>query len=190
MPNESPQVNLPGRMYRKKTRWWWNVQLPGEDKARARALKPEGSRAATTEEQEAAEIALAMWQAAVRAEEAARVKAEEAAKAQRVRARFQERAKELTDMVEQANARARAEASARAQLEAELEQIRQKPECAIACECCGRLTSADEIHRIDSGQQLCRSCVDALREATRRQSDCREAPCPPSASGSGSEPYD
>lgn len=190
MPNESPQVNLPGRVYRKKTRWWWNVQLPGEEKARARALKPEGSRAATTEKREAAEIALAMWQTAVRAEEAARVRAEEATKAQRARTRFQERAKELTDMVEQANARARTEASARAQLEAELEQIRQKPEPAIACECCGCPTSADEAHRIDSGQQLCRSCVDALRAATRGPSDHPEAPCPPSASGSGSEPYD
>ena len=41
--------DLPGTIYRNKKRYWWKVQLPGEDKPKARPLKPVGSRYATTD---------------------------------------------------------------------------------------------------------------------------------------------
>jgi hypothetical protein len=43
----------------------------------------------------------------------------------------------------------------------------------------------DELQRIDSGQQLCGACMEALREATQRHADGPDAPRPAFASGSG-----
>ena len=37
-------ANLPGSLYQRNRRWWWKVQLPDEEKIKARPLKPIGSR--------------------------------------------------------------------------------------------------------------------------------------------------
>ena len=50
-------ANLPGSLYQRNGRWWWKVQLPGEEKTNARPLKPIGSRYATTDYAVAAECA-------------------------------------------------------------------------------------------------------------------------------------
>ena len=68
MAKVSAGVTLPGSLYQKNGRWWWKVRLPGETKTRARALKPEGSRYAATDRQEAEEVARAMWRFAIEAE--------------------------------------------------------------------------------------------------------------------------
>ena len=47
--NQKRSADLPGTIYLNKNRWWWKVQLPGEDKIKARPLKPIGSRYATTD---------------------------------------------------------------------------------------------------------------------------------------------
>jgi hypothetical protein len=49
--------DLPGSLYQRNGRWWWKVRLPGEDKIKARPLKPVGSRYATTDYAVAAECA-------------------------------------------------------------------------------------------------------------------------------------
>jgi DNA polymerase III delta prime subunit len=49
--------DLPGSLYQRNGRWWWKVQLPGEEKTKARPLKPIGSRYATTDYAVAAECA-------------------------------------------------------------------------------------------------------------------------------------
>ena len=81
MANISPQITLPGSMYRKNKRWWWRVQLPGESSTKARALKPEGSRCATTDRKLAEEVAREMWLNARDAEAEAIIKAAIDAKA-------------------------------------------------------------------------------------------------------------
>ncbi len=40
---------LPGTIYLNKNRYWWKVQLPGEDRAAARPLKPVGAKYATND---------------------------------------------------------------------------------------------------------------------------------------------
>ncbi|MHC4374114.1 MAG: hypothetical protein ACYSTO_08035, partial [Planctomycetota bacterium] len=50
-------TNLPGSLYQRNRRWWWKVQLPGENKPKARPLKPVGSRYATTDYAVATECA-------------------------------------------------------------------------------------------------------------------------------------
>ena len=47
MAKKTLKHNLPGSIYKNKTRWWWKVKLPGETKAKAIALKPHGSNMAT-----------------------------------------------------------------------------------------------------------------------------------------------
>ena len=51
---------LPGSIYLNKNRYWWKVQLPGEIKAKARPLRPIGSKFATTDYNVAFEVAKAM----------------------------------------------------------------------------------------------------------------------------------
>lgn len=50
-------THLPGSLYQRNRRWWWKVQLPGEDKPKARPLKPIGSRYAMTDYAVVAECA-------------------------------------------------------------------------------------------------------------------------------------
>ncbi|MCH8192801.1 MAG: hypothetical protein IIA65_02140 [Planctomycetes bacterium] len=64
MKTKQARVSLPGEMYRKRDRWWWKVRLPGENRLRARALRPLGASAGTTSRRVAEEVALAMWEAA------------------------------------------------------------------------------------------------------------------------------
>ncbi len=166
--NESPQATLPGRLFRKQTRWWWSVQLPGEKSTRSRALKPDGARCATTDRQLAEEIAFRLWQEAVRAEAVAAAMAQEATRMQRLRLHFREKTRTLKDLIATAEARAEAETAGRLQLQARLNNLRDPPQTAV-CECCGRSALQSELQAIDSGQRLCRRCLDDLRQATQQQ---------------------
>ncbi len=167
--NESPHARLPGRLFRKQARWWWSVQLPGEKSSRNRALKPEGARCATMDRQLAEEIAFRLWQEAVRAEAKAAATVEQAARIQRLRLQFREKTRTLRDVIATAEARAEAETAGRLQLEARLNSLRDQLTQTVPCECCGRSVPQSELQAIDSGQHLCRGCLDDLRLATQQQ---------------------
>ena len=83
MAKAQARVTLPGSLYQKNGRWWWNVDLPGENKTRARALKPNGSRCATKDYEQAEEIAREMWRRAIEAEAEPRITAKALANAQK-----------------------------------------------------------------------------------------------------------
>ncbi len=166
--NNCPQAKLPGRLYRKQSRWWWTVQLPGEKSSRSRAMKPEGSRCATTDRQLAEEIAFHLWQEAVRAEAEALARAEQVVRMQRLRLYFREKLKTLRDVIARAEARAEAETAERQKLEVKLNSLQNRLTQMASCECCGRSVPESELQPIDSGQRLCRCCLDGLRQATQR----------------------
>jgi hypothetical protein len=166
---ESPQARLPGKIFCRRGRWWWRAQLPGQAAPRSRALKPEGARYATSDRQLADQIAFAMWQEALRAESEAKVKAERAARMHRLKLRYHERMNALRDRIGSAEARAEAESAARARLQAALDELRSRTPQTAPCECCGSRVPDDQLQRIDSGQRLCASCLDMLRQTTRRE---------------------
>ena len=56
---------LGGTIYLNKSRYWWKVQLPGEEKAKARPLKSVGSKFATNDCNVAIEVAKMIWEQAV-----------------------------------------------------------------------------------------------------------------------------
>jgi transketolase len=181
MAEESFNVRLPGRIYQKKNRWWWTVKLPGEQKAKPRALKLPGARFATTDRDEAEQIALEMWQLAIRAEietsirteteqeikssaeKLEKLKTETAETIAKLKAEFAEKIKAYSDAVAKAEENAKAEAAARAEAEAKLNEILAHPTTAT-CECCGKQDIPEtDLVRIDSGQLLCPDCVKQLR---------------------------
>lgn len=168
-PDESPYVKLPGRIFRKSSRWWWKVQLPGESSPRNRALRAPGSRCGVLDRQAAGEIAFTMWQEAVRTETEARIRAEQAQQTDQMKPSLEARASALADLVERAEARAEAQAAARIRLEAELNALRKRPVQQAICQCCGHPAASGELHRIDSGQRLCPCCLYALRTDAQRQ---------------------
>jgi hypothetical protein len=49
--------NIPGSIYKNGNRYWWKVQLPGEDEPKSRPLKPVNSSLATTDYNVAVECA-------------------------------------------------------------------------------------------------------------------------------------
>ena len=55
--------DLPGSLYQRNGRYWWKVQLPGDEKQKARPLKPIGSRYATSNYDVACEVARNLWEA-------------------------------------------------------------------------------------------------------------------------------
>jgi len=129
MAKVSAGVMLPGNLYQKNGRWWWKDKLPGETKTRARALKPEGSRYATTDRQEAEEVAREMWRLAIEAEIEAKLGPQQQDKMEQTVAKVREKAAEEIAKVKAECAKklkscehalARAEEKAKTQAEARL----------------------------------------------------------------------
>ena len=54
--------SVPGTIYLNKNRYWWKVQLPGENKSKARPLRPIGAKYATSDYSVACEVAGNLWQ--------------------------------------------------------------------------------------------------------------------------------
>lgn len=62
---KSGNNGLPGTIYLNKNRYWWKVQLPGENAVKARPLKAVGAKYATTDYSLAVEIAKNLFQQAI-----------------------------------------------------------------------------------------------------------------------------
>ena len=166
------KIALPGRMQRRGSRWWWEVQLPGEDRARTRPLRLPDAKTATDDRKVAEKIAFEMWEQALREAAERRIRAEADEKISRLKAQFIEKVQSFTQIVEDATAKAEAETRARAELEARLKQVASSTAKTRACECCGAAnTPPADMTRISSGQWLCPDCITALRaEADHAQS--------------------
>jgi chromosome segregation ATPase len=127
------RVTLPGSLYQKNGRWWWKVELPGEEKPKARALKPAGSRSATKDQQEAEEIAREIWRLAIKAQTGEKIRAEAADEIAAARAECEQKIKRYE------RALARAEKKARAQEEGRLRaEMLYKTQTEEAEECYAR----------------------------------------------------
>ncbi|UCD53514.1 MAG: CHAD domain-containing protein [Phycisphaerales bacterium] len=159
-----PTDDLPGTLYQRGSRWWWRVRLPGEDRARSRALKPDGSEVTTTDQGLAVKIARAMWQRAEQAQSHEDVESRilEAVAAQAatlpatVPAGAAEDRVETHEVQDEATSRSRPQMAPRA--------VTPCPARTVLCECCGRNGFLEsELARIDSGQRLCANCLAELR---------------------------
>lgn len=176
------KVTLPGKAYQRGTRWWWSVKLPGEEKARARPLKSAGAKTATSDAAEAEQIALEMWEQAIREQAQSKARLESSETVERLKAQFLEKVRHFTEIVQNATARAEAESQARAEAETRLRELTEQapPQPPVqpsgaeqqmdeslldqSCDCCGEEEiPAAQLHRIDSGQLLCPTCLAALR---------------------------
>lgn len=158
---KSFKVGLPGTLYRKNARWWWKVKLPGDTRLTDMGLKAKGARFATTDRPEGEEIAVGIWNAAIRKEVQAqvRVKAREKAKdvakematveseaAQTVanlkakivemianaKAECDKKLQQSDELTAQADQRVQAESQKKAELEAEYENKLERCNDALA----------------------------------------------------------
>ena len=163
MTDESLETTLPGTFYQRGRRWWWRVQLPGEDKPKSRPLRRAGSRETATDKQEAAEIAAELWQAAVPAKAEAPedaggmpAPAVEPAKAEPPAEAARQDVAPVAEAVE--------ESPAGMPVEPDHSEAPAPVVANAVCECCSRNhLLPSEVHRIDSGQWLCRDCLAELR---------------------------
>jgi hypothetical protein len=99
------------------------VALPGEEKAKARPLTPEGAKTAAQDWETAEKTAFELWERAVQEHAARQAKLESTEKIERLKAQFLDKVRHFTELVETANAKVEAEAAARAEAEAKLAQI-------------------------------------------------------------------
>jgi hypothetical protein len=119
------------------------VKLPGEDRAKARALeefpRPQngtvesGPEAAsgTDGRVHAEKIAFAIWEQAVQENAARQTRLESTEKIERLKAQFLDKVRHFTELVETANAKLEAEAQARAEAEEKLRQLSAVPRAAF-----------------------------------------------------------
>jgi hypothetical protein len=162
-------VPLPGTLRQRDKRWWWNVKLPGEERAKARPLKPQGAEQATDDLAIAREVAVGMWEQALTETVEKRVRAETSQTVARLKAQFLEKVRDYTQVVETTKARLEAETQARAEAEARIQTSASSAVETTVCECCGAAEiPTASVKRIDSGQLLCRSCVAALQAEIER----------------------
>ena len=180
-----PRATLPGIIYKKNGHWWWKVRLPGQDRIRCRSLRAQGARVGTKSRQQAGQIALHLWEEALKAE--IKKELENLSKAQICdplpapsdRPDAQTTGPETSDISGQA-----------------ANSQRKKPDpippshgCVSVvsnfgqsdwfdsligmddhalCECCGREDFFEEyLKRIDSGQRLCPRCYGAFQKKAR-----------------------
>ena len=84
-PGPVPTAPLPGEFYQRAGRWWWRGKLPGESKAKARPLKPQGAKAAAEHRQIAEKVAFEMWEHALQDDAARQIKLESTEKIERLK---------------------------------------------------------------------------------------------------------
>ena len=161
MAKESFKVSLPGSLYQKNARWWWKVKLPGETRLKDMGLKPKGARFATTDRVEAEEVAVGIWESAIRkevqgqarararekakavAKEMARVEAEAAQTVANLKAKIvdmvdnaraecEKKVRRCNELAAQADERVQAESEKRAAVEAEYEEKLRRCNEALA----------------------------------------------------------
>lgn len=166
MNGQPLKVSLPGTAYQRGERWWWRVKLPGEDKPRARALKPEGEKAATKNRQTAAKVAFRLWERAVEEEAQRRVRIDADEKISRLKAKFLQKVHDVSQIVN----RLSANEGARDAEEADGDIPAAGSSCDSAetgtCGCCGACdVPVTSLQAIDSGQSLCPDCLTALKQA-------------------------
>jgi len=164
MTDEPRETTLPGTFYQRGSRWWWRVQLPGEDKPKSRPLRAAGSQETATDKTAALEIAAALWQSASNGapkeppddETAGAVEATAASPAPEP---SEEPAQEPVAEPQPAQ-----EAPSAAPIDADAPETPAPETRTAVCECCSRnhLPGSD-MCRIDSGQLLCPDCLAELR---------------------------
>jgi len=181
MTDEPRETTLPGTFYQRGSRWWWRVQLPGEDKPKSRPLRAAGSQETATDKTAALEIAAALWQSASNGAPKEPPKDEtagavEAAAASPATEPSEEPVVEPQSPQETPSA-APPDADApdmppdadapEAPIDADAPETPAPETRTAVCECCSRnhLPSSD-MCRIDSGQLLCPDCLAELRRKT------------------------
>lgn len=187
-PPTEGQVTLPGHLYQEAGQWWWRTKLPGEERERVRPVRVPGTDGIACDWDAAEKVAVEMWGQAAARHGARDVAVECEQKVERLKAQFLDKVRQLTEIVESANAKAQAEAKARLELEERLKAAIQtrdqqaaplsrqtQPRASLRssepptpqtgiCECCGVLeVPVSDLEAIDSGQLLCPDCISALR---------------------------
>ncbi|MBN1360406.1 MAG: hypothetical protein JW993_07435 [Sedimentisphaerales bacterium] len=166
---QAQYVCLPGTLSRRGDGWWWEVKLPGETEPQARPLQPNDADAPAQDLDAAKAVALEMWQRSLAASVERRVKSETSETIARLKARFLEKVRDFSQVVETTKARLEAETQARAEAEAKLAEIGSHAVQTTVCECCGTIgIPTTSTQRIDSGQLLCQDCLAALRAEIER----------------------
>lgn len=174
MAKKSLKVTLPGDIYQKNNRWWWKVQLPGENKPKERALKLAGLRSATTDRKIAEEVAREMWQLAIAAEAEKRVRAEAKAEAEQKAKSYTEAIAKVQAEADETIAKIKAEAAnSVAQAKAEYEEkLRVYTEALARAEEKAKVEAEERAKAEAKAQAEAKSRVEA-EERARLQAEMR-----------------
>lgn len=162
------ETELPGTFYQRGSRWWWRVQLPGEDKPRSRGLRPARSRATTTDWKVAIGVASEMWQLALQGLAVEQPQTETSGDAGESAAMSREAVKAASAAGCADEPRAQEQGPVRSPVLAGPTDTAQPPAGTAICECCGKNhLPASDVSPIDSGQLLCTDCLAELRRRAR-----------------------
>ena len=168
MKGQSLKVSLPGTAYQRRERWWWRVRLPGEDRVRARALKPPGQRAATRDRATAAKVAFGLWEQAVRREVEQQVRQGTDDRVARLKAKFLQKMQDVSQVVDRLSVAGGSEVREKGQRRATTAGPSIGADATGCCGCCGSCdVPVAQLRVIDSGQSLCPTCLAQFKAAAR-----------------------
>lgn len=168
MKGQSLKVSLPGTAYQRRERWWWRVKLPGEARSRARALKPQGQRAATRDRRTAAKVAFELWEQAVRREAERQSRQDADERIAKLKAKFSQKMRDVSQVVDRLSAGGGSEVRESAQSGATATRPSVGVDETGCCGCCGASdVPTTQLQMIDSGQLLCPTCLSQLKAAAR-----------------------
>lgn len=166
MKGQPFQVSLPGTAYQRGQCWWWYVKLPGEDRPRARALKPKGQKTTTKDLQTAAQVAFELWEQAVRDDAQRRVRIDADEKIARLKAKFLQKMHDVSQVVNRLPGRDGVEVGEKATGNVQPTTGSCDVEVTMMCGCCeSRDVPPTALRPIDSGQLLCPACLAELKAA-------------------------
>ena len=168
MKGQPLKVSLPGTAYQRRERWWWRVRLPGEDRVRARALKPPGQRAATRDRGTAAKVAFELWEQAVRCEAERQTRQDADDRVARLKAKFLQKMQDVSQVVDRLSVTGESEVRAKGPSIATATGLAVGADATGCCGCCGASdVPIAQLRAIDSGQLLCPTCLAQLKAAAR-----------------------
>lgn len=166
MKEQPLKVSLPGTAYQRGQSWWWRVKLPGEDRPRARALKPNGQKTTTKDFRTAAKVAFELWEQAVREDARKRVRVDADEKIARLKAKFLQKMHDVSQVANRLSDGDGAEVREKVNGNVQPTTGSCDAEGRVMCGCCeSRDVPPAALRPIDSGQLLCPECLAELKAA-------------------------
>ena len=142
--------------------------MPGEDKPRARALKPKGQKTTTKDRETAAKVAFALWEQAVREDAREQVRTDTGEKIAILQTKLLQKMHDVSQVVNRLSEKDGVRGPGKANANVPPPGLSCDAKETGICDCCeSHDVPFTTLQAIDSGQMLCPECLAELKAAAQ-----------------------